>query len=196
MAIDMDLTLIRTGYRLTVSKGGIMHKDLGYFMGLNYSIRIRRRGKFFTLFIPELSLVEEDESLATAYEKLESEKERYFQQMIEVDSGGEIVLPRDQLSGQGFFQDIVPFLTKLAIALSLIMMLGYMANNKVNRVMYDITRYLGQPHSYVITNLKKYEKASKERRQEIRAEFRDTLILVKPFLREIKAFLEEPYETE
>ena len=57
------------------------NKDLGYFKNLQYDIVIKKRKNRFVLFIPELAIVEEDENLEKAYEKLESEKEKYFSRL-------------------------------------------------------------------------------------------------------------------
>jgi len=39
---------------------------------------VKKGKKRFIVFIPELAVVEEDESLDKAYEKFDSEKEKYF----------------------------------------------------------------------------------------------------------------------
>ena len=58
---------------------GNLEKDLEYFKGLKYTTIVRRNKGKFMLYIPELSLFEEDENIDKAYEKLVSEKEKYFQ---------------------------------------------------------------------------------------------------------------------
>ncbi|MFC1694319.1 hypothetical protein ACFL1R_12540 [Candidatus Latescibacterota bacterium] len=61
-------------------------KVLAYYETLKYDIHLRQCGDNFVLFIPELSIIEEDENLEKAYEKIEKAKIIYFKKMIEMDS--------------------------------------------------------------------------------------------------------------
>lgn len=61
-------------------------KDLGYFMKLNYNVTLTKNRGFYYLFIPELSLIAEGETLKESYEKLEQEKTAYFKRIIELNA--------------------------------------------------------------------------------------------------------------
>lgn len=93
--------------------------DSKRFENLEYDVVINKRGGKFVLFIPELAIIEEDESLEEAYQKVKLEKEKYVQKMVEFDLQNEIVEPQKEITGKGIFAatkaDIAAFIIKIMI---------------------------------------------------------------------------------
>ena len=58
-------------------------RDLTYFRELQYDCVLKKKGDHFITFIPELAIVAEGETFDAAYEKINVQKEAYFQEMIE-----------------------------------------------------------------------------------------------------------------
>ncbi len=90
-------------------------KDLKYFKNLNYHIEVIKKNGKFILYIPELSLFEEDETFERAYDKLESEKEKYFLKMIDMEAQDEIVEPAylGRKAIKKILHSLIPFFIKL-----------------------------------------------------------------------------------
>lgn len=99
-------------------------RNLEYFTNLKYYIVVRRVKDKFVLYIHELSLLVEDENLVKAYEKLESEKEKYFKKMIEMEAQGNIAEPAcfggSKKSIKLLQSSFVPFFIKLAVTVVII----------------------------------------------------------------------------
>ncbi len=104
---------------------GNNEKNLEYFKSLKYDILVRRGKDKFTLFIHQLCLFAEDENLEKAYEKLESEKEKYFRQIIEYNYQDHIVEPEPKGSKnqERNFWNLVPFFVKLAVITTVVVVL-------------------------------------------------------------------------
>ena len=92
-------------------------KDIEYYKQLQYDVRLIKKGEKFILFIPELSLIEEDENLEKAFEKVEKEKDDFFKKMIEDGAQEFIREPEAVKSKKTPFDNFVPFLIKLSIIL-------------------------------------------------------------------------------
>lgn len=101
---------------------GSHEKDLKYFKNLQYNTVVRKNKDKFLLYIPELSLLEENKNIDKAYEKLVAEKEIYFQKMIEVGIKDEIVEPA--LFGRKRLETgLIPFFIKLFSAAVVVVIL-------------------------------------------------------------------------
>ena len=107
-------------------------KDLEYFKKLQYDVVVKKRKDRFVVFIPELAIVEEDESLDKAYEKLDLEKERYLQKMIENEYQGYIKEPEGRRDKKRIVSGMVPFLVKLVVVLLVVAMFGLGAEKALN----------------------------------------------------------------
>ena len=104
------------------------HKDLEYFRKLQYEVLVKKVKRRFIVFIRELAMVEEDESLDKAYEKLESQKEKYFQEMIENEYQDYIKGPKGRkIVKTSIFNisDLTNYLIKLTITAVIIAILGF-----------------------------------------------------------------------
>lgn len=100
-------------------------KNLEYFKNLKYNIVVRKNKDKFILYIPELNLFEEDESFEKAYEKLKSEKEKYFQKMIEMEAQDAIVEPAylGRKAIKKLLNRLIPFFIKLFVTVSIVVVL-------------------------------------------------------------------------
>jgi len=101
---------------------GKHEKDLEYFKNLKYNTVVRKNKDKFLLYIPELSLLEENKNIDKAYEKLVAEKEIYFQKMIEMGIKDEIVEPA--IFGRKRLETgLIPFFIKLLSAAAVVVIL-------------------------------------------------------------------------
>ena len=97
-------------------------KDLEYFKKLQYDVVVKKRKDRFVVFIPELAIVEEDESLDKAYEKLDLEKERYLQKMVENEYQDYIKEPEGRRDKKRLVSGMIPFLVKFVMVLLVVAM--------------------------------------------------------------------------
>lgn len=103
---------------------GNNEKTLEHFRKLKYDIVTRRLKGKFILFIRELSLFGEDESLEKAYEKLELVKDQYFQKLIEMGAQNDITEPDRSKAKNTFFGNIASFAVKfIVIVITVIVLL-------------------------------------------------------------------------
>jgi len=101
---------------------GKHEKDLEYFKNLKYNTVVRKNNGKFLLYIPELSLLEENKNIDKAYEKLVAAKEKYFQKMIEMEIKDEIVEPA--LFGRKRLETgLIPFFIKLLSVAAVVVVL-------------------------------------------------------------------------
>ena len=92
-------------------------RDLAYFRELQYDVVVKKRKDRFIVIIPELAIAEEDESLDKAYEKLDLEKERYLQKMIENEYQGYIKEPEGRRDKKRIVSGMAPFFVKVVVVL-------------------------------------------------------------------------------
>jgi hypothetical protein len=111
-------------------------KNLEYFKSLKYDILVRKNKDIFVLYTNELSLLVEDENIEKAYEKLESEKEKYFQKMIENGYQDHIAEPEGRKIKKTPFWDLAPFFVKLIVILSIIVIFLEIYNIRSNTFKY------------------------------------------------------------
>lgn len=97
----------------------VEEKSIG---NLQYNITITKKGNKFVLFINELGIIELDENLEKAYQKVEAEVKKYIQKMKECGLENEIIGPKTISSKTGkhgllvFLQEnIAAFMIKLLI---------------------------------------------------------------------------------
>lgn len=169
-----------------------MEKKLEYYKKLNYDVVLKKKGDCFVLFIPDLCCIGEDASLEKAYEKLELEKEKYFQEMIESGSQSYIREPEAvKLNKSNLLNNLVPFLIKLLI-IGLVGVVGMqVAVNRVKSVEHKISKKaLGAVKD--LNN--KFKSMSPEKKEEIRMELREAVQNVEPFVDEIKVLLEDKHK--
>lgn len=172
-----------------------MHKDLEYYMNLDFDIILKKRGDVFVLSIPEIACVAEDTSLQGAYEKLEAEKKKYFEQMMEFGLQEDVVKPsqRDEkveIKQVGFLR---PFLMKTAIILFILAILI----TPFVRLASNLSQKLSTKHMVnAVFKLssrfnEKVESLSDEEKETMRANMRKTLRELKPFFDDARQILSE-----
>ena len=189
-------------------------KDLEYFKKLQYEVVVKRRKGGFIVFIPELSIIEKDESLEKAYEKLELKKEKYFQEMIENGYQDHIKEPEGRKIGKTRISDLTNYLLKLAITVVVIIFLGvvgmkvasYGVKHQTRSIVDIFNQIKQQKRSYVnnapeiilrelrnVANRLIYEinNMPDEKREKIRIELRKTVKQIKPFLDEFKPLFKD-----
>jgi len=165
-----------------------MEKDLEYYKKLHYDIILKKKSGRFVLSIPELCCIEEDVSLEKAYEKLESEKEKYFQEMIASDSQSYIKEPEAmRLKKSNLFSSLAPFSIKLALIAFIGVVGMQVAISKIKSLEHDLSK---KAHSVVTDLNNKFKSMPPERKEEIRMELRETVQNIRPFVDEFKVLLE------
>jgi len=165
---------------------GNNEKNFEYFTNLKYYIVVRKVKDKFVLYIHELSLLVEDESLERAYEKLESEKGRYFQKMIEMEAQNNITEPACFGGGEKTIKlinqlqnSLVPFSIKLIVTIITTIIIAFFvvnmdsisstiksirsASSNIANTDFSKTLDVDQTIVKAIEALDKYEIAKKER---------------------------------
>lgn len=167
-------------------------KDLQYFMTLNYTVILKRMNNFYYLFIPELSLIAEGESLNETYEKLEKEKELYFRKAIEMHVEDSIKEPAPILLRQKILTDLFMFFTKTAIisVIVAIMLVGTLPifGSLINGSINAIPR---QTKSLVLEFSDKLSNMPQDKKDEIVLKLRKIVQEIKPFTDEVKVLFED-----
>ena len=185
-------------------------KDLEYFKKLQYEVGVKRRKGEFIVFIPELSIIEKDGSLEKAYGKLEFEKEKYFQEMIESDNQEYIKEPK---SGKGnkiekqFITNLVPFFVKTLTILLIMLFISVVAYNKMGESIDSKTRSLASDlenklntipqkvalnvYGSALHYLNKLNGLPDERKEAFRVHLREALKQIKPFFDEFKVLFKD-----
>lgn len=185
-------------------------KDLEYFKKLQYEVGVKRRKGEFIVFIPELSIIEKDGSLEKAYGKLEFEKEKYFQEMIESDNQEYIKEPK---SGKGnkiekqFITNLVPFFVKTLTILLIMLFISVVAYNKMGESIDSKTRSLASDlenklntipqkvalnvYGSALHYLNKLNGLPDERKEAFRLHLREGLKQIKPFVSEFKVLFKD-----
>lgn len=169
-----------------------MQKDLQYFMKLNYTVILKKTNNFYYLFIPELSLIAEGESLKETYEKLEKEKESYFRRAIEMNVEDSIKEPTSISLRKKISIDLFMFFTKTAIISLIIAILlvgtlpifGSLINSSINAIP-------GQTKSLVLKFSDKLSNMPQDKKDEIMLKLRKIVQEIKPFTDEVKVLFED-----
>ena len=99
-------------------------KGLEYYKRLNYEVLVKKKKDTFIVSVPELTIVEEDESLDKAYEKMNLEKEIYFEKMIENGYQHYIKEPEGGIRKKSFISGWLPFFQNIAIIIFIFFLLG------------------------------------------------------------------------
>lgn len=182
-------------------------KNLDYFNNIKYDVVIKKRGNKFFLYLPELSLVEEDENLDKAYEKLESEKVKYFQDMIKMEAQDEIIEPTKLIkSGKKLLESLVLFSGKLAIVLfisGVAFLFLYIQVKPIWQSIFQMTQLISKPDiiidktaNYLNQMVIKINEMPEIRKKRIRSKMREILRQAKSFFDEIKLLFEDKFEEE
>ena len=90
-------------------------KSVEFYMHLPYDITVIRKDSLLILYILELRLFAQDESLDAAYRQLDNEKRRFFERHLEIGRGDSIPQPGGLVERQKLAADLTPFLVKAAV---------------------------------------------------------------------------------
>jgi hypothetical protein len=173
-----------------------MTTDIEYFNTLSYTVILKKKGAKFTLCIPELSCVVEDDDLAIAYEKLESRKQELFQDMVSADLSEAIRKPDHLISNETAIKPLFLFLSKAVIGCGVLFFATFMTIYVVHDTVKQFTPLgpLGLIRSQVSQVKHGLESMPDEEKEEIRIKIRETLQELKPFLDEFDILRQEPTE--
>ena len=197
--------------RIEARKEMIMAEELEHFKSKSYDVKLRRTGNIFSLFVPDLSIVAEDESLEKAYDKLEKEKEKFFKKMI--DNGLEDCIPEPgkiEVPKKPVFE-LQPFFVKLVIVLLLIGLAGGAgfkavssqigkANKAVTKLQTDIADDLRGVDERIVSSIAKagfqvidrINTFPEEKRDKLRGELQKSMIKLKPFIDDFMMLFDYP----
>jgi hypothetical protein len=90
-------------------------KNLDHFMALNYDVVMRRKKDDFYMFIPELSIIAYGKSAGEAYENLLTEKEKFFNNIIEFDLEETVNEPAKVKIKKKQYHELLQFALKIFI---------------------------------------------------------------------------------
>ena len=176
------------------------NKDLEYYKKLQYEVITKKRKNRFEVIIPELAIIEEDESLEKAYKKLELEKEKYFQTMIENGYQDYIKEPEGGKIKKEYIPDLTNYLIKLTITVLVIIFLGVVGMKvTLDKVEHETRSILSiRPENTfrelldgscrirdMISNI------PDERKEELKLELRKTVKEIKPFFDEFRPLFKD-----
>jgi len=181
-------------------------KDIGYYKDMEYEVVLRKKRGNFVLVVPDLCIVEKDEDLGKAYEKLESKKEEYFIEMIEDGFEEYIRKPEKTIISKQFRDKFGHNLALFGIKSLLVLIICFIGvsivGNKVNNFENNVAdRFLTlkdeiiskAPREIALKSLAigdRLKNMSEERRSEIGLKLRDTIRELKPFAYEISLLFE------
>lgn len=164
-------------------------KDLKYYLSLDYDNIVHKRKNKFVIYIDELCIVEEDENLQNAFEKVEQEKEAFFKKMIEEGYQDYIREPyavKNEEKPYFSIQSLIPFFIKLSVIFFILLI-----------ALFPITKMLNP--NYVIsltkggasTVINKINSMPEKNREALIQTLRETIRNTKPFIDEFKVLLDE-----
>ena len=171
-----------------------MNRDAEYFKKLSYDVILRKKGKMFVLFIPELSCLAEDESIEDAYKKLEAEKEKYFKEMIELDLAEHIGSPERTEITKSFISTLMPFIAKCAIVCFFIFLTGLVVTRRVSHIIHPLVpgSYPSIVRDSFSSSLQKIDSMSEEEKEKVKLELQRAVQQLKPFVDEVKLLWQDP----
>ena len=176
------------------------NKDLEYYKKLQYEVITKKRKNRFEVIIPELAIIEEDESLEKAYEKLELEKEKYLQTMIENGYQDYIKEPGGGKIKKEYIPGLTNYLLKLVMTILIITLFGVVGMEYTLDKVKDETRSILSimPENTfrelldgscrirdMISNI------PDERKEELKLELRKTVKEIKPFFDEFRPLFKD-----
>ncbi|MCE5250886.1 hypothetical protein LLG96_11760, partial [bacterium] len=149
----------------------------------------------YYLIIPDLSLFAEGNTLPAAYELMEREKERYFQNIVKSNSWDMVKEPSNTFQIGTNIKKIMPFLLKLSssvIVIGLIIMLigGFFFNRLELVVTNSMGNVLSTGYTFIREKNHEFNVMTEEERQEYKILIRKKMLQIKPFADEIKILWE------
>ncbi|MFC1606548.1 type II toxin-antitoxin system HicB family antitoxin [Candidatus Latescibacterota bacterium] len=132
------------------------NKDIHDYKNHDYDVIMKQKKGLFYFIIPDLPVIAQGETLESAYQELEKEKELFFKKAIECDSLHLIKTDRSkkQKKEKSFFDEISVFLTKLAVLGVVLLVVVYFAFGKIaDFASQKINRLVTENLSQVSTEL-------------------------------------------
>jgi len=188
-----------------------MEKDLEHFKKIQYEIQLRKKGKYFTLFIPNLSILTSDENLEMAYKKLEEDKEDFFKKAIEYGFEDSITETGKKKTAKMPLFGLLPFFVKLGIILLIIVLVGgasyKVASSQIQKSSKLLTEFqrdiqddlsgveekiigkIALSGFQVIERIKTYPE---EKRDKLRGELRKAMVNLKPLIDDFMMLFDYP----
>ena len=170
-------------------------------MNLEYNVILKKKEKTYLLFIPELSIITEENTLEKTFETLETEKRNYFEKIIKMEAQDTIKLPVSIVSKKRIVEDITVFSVKTIIFTCLLFLLILGSRLFISKIAIDgISDFRRNMSSFAITMpstiINEYSNRlnsmSNEQKAAIIESFRKNIILLKPVFEELR----EIYDNE
>lgn len=173
-----------------------MDKGLDYYKNIQYDVVVRKKGDRYIVFIPELSLAEEDTTLNQAYEKLEKEKENYFRKMIEWGYQDYIRKPGGTKKEKKDVNDLSPFFIKFAIVLITLLMFfaftGMATLNVASELIKNkVKTLLKEPDRFLVKFNEMMANKTDEQKEELKRQVRHAVENIKPYADELGVLFKE-----
>jgi histone H3/H4 len=118
-------------------------RDLTYYRELQYDFVVKKKGDHFITFIPELAIVARGETFDEAYEKINAQKEAYFQEMIETGNDDYINEPAGRKTIKKILDipNIIGYVVKLMLTIIIIASLGIVG---IGGIFGEVTSKFGE----------------------------------------------------
>ena len=168
-------------------------KDLEYFMKLNYNVILKRKDSYYYLFIPELSIIVENEDLDEAYKKLEKDKVLYFKKVIKLDAQDTVKEPMHLVERGKLFSDLSAFFIKVCLItfvflITIFASLPFVDSFVVHRIsQLPVTLIREIPNKI----FNKIENMSVEKKEQRILELRKMVQQLKPFIDEVHILFDD-----
>lgn len=167
-------------------------KDLNYYKDLPYDVIVRKKGGLYLVFIPELSLVEEDELLDKAHEKLEKTKEKYFRDAIERGYKDYIKEPETKKIILKDTYGLIPFFVKLTVVLVIFLFSVIAVLNTAPKLIKSKVKVLvTEPERFLLRFNEIMEGMTDEQKEKIKRNLRKAAENIKPYADELHVTCDE-----
>ena len=175
-------------------KGGTKEEKLKFLNSLAYDVRLKQKGTKFYLLNRELSLLESNDSLETAYEDLDERKKAYFVKMIESESEDGIILPRKYFHRDEMFFHLKIFVLKAIIICVLagatLSISGALLVNKANYITPVNT--INKAARAVLLQIERFANKPEEEKQKALSTIRKAFEELKPVADEFHDVFSQP----
>lgn len=182
-------------------------KDIDYFMGLDFAVILKNIGNRYYLLIPELSITADGDELGEAYQKLNNNKKKYFENIIMLNAIDTVAEPVSTTLRSRFIGDWLNFLLKIlsiaiifaVVIISIQLPLTAFMNNRINEIEYNMnrwihkaeTRVLGIPGKIIRVSAERLKSMPNKEKEELRLQLKQLVEELKPFLNEINLIYNE-----
>lgn len=163
-------------------------KDLNYFKKLNYNILLKRISKKYYLFIPELSLMSEDDKIDSAYKNLQKKKLKYFKTMIKINAQEAVTEPIASFVKRKILIDLGIFFVKFIIILVTFLLFFLLSLPLFQKELSQVPNRIAD---LIINQSERLKNTPSENKQKIRIKIHEIVKELKPFVDEIKILFEE-----